>query len=121
VTLYDRYNYHPVCNHRTGNLLLLCSGGEGGQMNNLIKQLQSAKQQGYLQGVAESREVTEALWAVALNEKFHFGANRIAEVKNEADELWKTEIQGNAEMGARHLVQRLDQIQGVKCERTDKR
>jgi hypothetical protein len=53
---------------------------------------------------------------IALNESFHFAGDRLAKVEAEEQKIWKDEIYGNTETGARHIEQRLNQIRGVKCK-----
>ena len=84
-------------------------------MNALLKQLQSAKQQGYAKGVVDGKEFALSLVTVALNNLYGYGGDRIAKVEAEMQRLWDEEFKGDNETGARHLVQRLNQIRGVKC------
>lgn len=84
-------------------------------MNNLIKQLQSAKRQGYLDGLRDGKETEKAVMMIALNEVYQFGGDRLAKVESEEKRIWKDEIYGNLDTGARHIEQRLNQIKGVWC------
>ena len=85
-------------------------------MNALLKQIKDAKQQGYEQGVIDGKEFALCLLTVALNEKYHFGGDRIAEIEAEMQRLWDEEFKDDPESGARHLLARLKQIRGVKSE-----
>ena len=84
-------------------------------MNALLKQLKDAKQQGYEQGVVDGKDFALCLLTVALNEKYHFGGDRIAEIEAEMQRLWNDEFKSDPESGARHLLARLNQIRGVQA------
>lgn len=90
-------------------------------MNKLLAQLKSAEQKGYAKGVVDGKEFALSLVTVALNNLYGYGGKRIAEVKTEMQILWDEEFADDTESGARHMVQRLNQIRGVQCWRNDKR
>ena len=85
-------------------------------MNALLKQLKDAKRQGYEQGVIAGKDFALCLLTVALNEKYHFGGDRIAEIEAEMQRLWNDEFKSDPESGARHLLARLNQIRGINAD-----
>lgn len=84
-------------------------------MNNLVKQLHSAHQKGYEQGVVDGKEFALSLVTIALNDLYGYGGDRIASIEKHMQELWDKEFAEDPESGARHLVKRLNQIRGVEC------
>lgn len=85
-------------------------------MSQLLKQLQSAKHEGYLKGLADGKEAEKAVLFIALNEIFNFGGDRLSKVEQEEQWIWKNEVFGNMDTGALHIQQRLNQIRGVDCK-----
>lgn len=83
-------------------------------MNHLLQQINAAKQAAYAKGVNDGRVVQKAVDYIALNEAYQFGGERLAKVESEAAKIYD-EVRGDTETGARHLVERLNQIKGVKC------
>ena len=84
-------------------------------MNNIVKQLQSAHQKGYEQGVVDGKEFALSLVTIALNDLYGYGGDRIAKVEQHMQKLWDDEFSTDTESGARHMVARLNQIRGVQC------
>lgn len=85
-------------------------------MNHLLQQINAAKQESREKGVQEGREIQRAVDYIALNETYGFGGTMLAKVESAANKVYE-EVKGDTETGARHIVERLNQIRGVNCGR----
>jgi len=79
-------------------------------MNNLLAKLKESWHKGYVQGITDGRDFTLSLLTVTLNELYNFGNERINATNTKMQELWDKEFKDDPETGARHLMERIEQI-----------
>lgn len=74
--------------------------------------LQERKRQELAEATQEGFMLAGALYGVALNNLYNFGAGRLEAVEKEAQRLWDEYFLEDMELAAHSLVKRLEQIRG---------
>ena len=74
------------------------------------QQLQDRKREEIAAAMQEGMDLAGSLYAVALNNLYGFGAQRLAEVEKEAQRLWDEEFMADIETASYGLARRLEQI-----------